>query len=87
VKQYLGGNRFKDDLEVERTVKRWLTKKDTDRYKQGEVKRGLYKENDWESSTIKYELFLLMKIKNPVYRVIRNDCRGFNNLPYTIHLR
>ena len=22
-----------------------------------------------------------------VYRVIRNDCRGFNNLSYTIHLR
>jgi len=21
------------------------------------------------------------------YRVIRNDCRGFNNLSYTIHLR
>ena len=23
----------------------------------------------------------------PKYRVIRNDCRGFNNLPYTIHFR
>ena len=23
----------------------------------------------------------------PEYRVIRNDCRGFNNLSYTIHLR
>jgi hypothetical protein len=22
-----------------------------------------------------------------LYRVIQNDCRGFNNLPYTIHLR
>jgi len=21
------------------------------------------------------------------YRVIRNDCRGFNNLSYTMHLR
>jgi len=21
------------------------------------------------------------------YRVIQNDCRGFNNLSYTIHLR
>jgi hypothetical protein len=21
------------------------------------------------------------------YRVIKNDCRGFNNLSYTIHLR
>ena len=41
VKQYLGGNKFEDFLEVERTVTRWLTKKDTDRYKKGEVKRGL----------------------------------------------
>jgi len=23
----------------------------------------------------------------PLYRVIRNECRGFNNLSYTIHLR
>ena len=23
----------------------------------------------------------------PIYRVIRNDCRGFNNLSYTIHFR
>ena len=22
-----------------------------------------------------------------IYRVIRNDCRGFNNLSYTVHLR
>jgi hypothetical protein len=22
-----------------------------------------------------------------IYSVIKNDCRGFNNLPYTIHLR
>ena len=22
-----------------------------------------------------------------IYRVIKNDCRGFNNLSYTIHLR
>ena len=22
-----------------------------------------------------------------IHRVIRNDCRGFNNLSYTIHLR
>jgi len=21
-----------------------------------------------------------------IYRIIKNDCRGFNNLPYTIHL-
>ena len=41
VKQYLGGNKLKDDLEVERIVIRWLTKKETDRYKKGEVKRGL----------------------------------------------
>ena len=24
---------------------------------------------------------------NTQYRVIRNDCRGFNNLSHTIHLR
>ena len=24
---------------------------------------------------------------NLMYRVIRNDCRGFNNLSYTIHLK
>jgi len=29
-----------------------------------------------------YDFFLLNK-----YRVIRNDCLGFNNLSYTIHLR
>jgi hypothetical protein len=23
----------------------------------------------------------------PIYRVIQNDCRGFNNLSYTTHLR
>jgi len=28
-------------------------------------------------------LFTQMLLK---YRVIRNDCRGFNNLSYTIHL-
>jgi hypothetical protein len=25
--------------------------------------------------------------KHHLYRVIRNDCPGFNNLPYTIHFR
>ena len=25
--------------------------------------------------------------KSEKYRVIKNDCRGFNNLSYTIHLR
>jgi len=28
-----------------------------------------------------------MEISEPKYRVIQNDCRGFNNLSYTIHLR
>jgi len=41
VKQYLGGNKFKGDIEMENVVTRWLTKKDTDRYRKGEVKRGL----------------------------------------------
>ena len=26
------------------------------------------------------------KIYIYIYRIIRNDCLGFNNLPYTIHL-
>ena len=26
-------------------------------------------------------------IVREIYRVIKNDCRGFNNLSYTIHLR
>ena len=25
-------------------------------------------------------------ITSSIHRVIRNDCRGFNNSPYTIHL-
>jgi len=25
--------------------------------------------------------------RDGLYRVIQNDCRGFNNLSYTIHLR
>jgi len=29
----------------------------------------------------------LNKLYIYIYRVIRNDCRGFNNLSYTIHLR
>jgi tRNA(His) 5'-end guanylyltransferase len=27
------------------------------------------------------------QIKPHTYRVIRSDCRGFNNLSYTLHLR
>jgi len=37
---------------------------------------------------------MLYELQNPscttsqaLYRVIRNDCQGFNNLSYTIHLR
>jgi len=26
-------------------------------------------------------------LDNLIYSVIRNDCRGFNNLSYTLHLR
>jgi len=26
-------------------------------------------------------------LSHTVYRVIQNDCRSFNNLSYTIHLR
>jgi len=40
-----------------------------------------------------FDLYLLGFLSNgsafnlPKYRVIRNDCPGFNNSPYTIHLR
>jgi len=27
------------------------------------------------------------RFETNTYRVIQNDCRGFNNLSYTIHLR
>jgi len=36
-------------------------------------------------SVIIYEPHI--NVSNRKYRVIRNDCRGFNNLSYTIHLR
>ena len=28
-----------------------------------------------------------LKLRRYMYRVIQNDCRGFNKLPYKIHLR
>ena len=31
-------------------------------------------------------LKILRFLPRALYRVIRNDCRGFNNLSYTIHL-
>jgi hypothetical protein len=43
VKQYLGGKKFKGDLEVERIVTQWLMTQDTDRHQKGEVKGGLYR--------------------------------------------
>jgi len=36
-------------------------------------------------SCVYERLFSLVKCYK--YRVIRNDCRGFNNLSYTLHLR
>jgi len=33
------------------------------------------------------KLGLIFEGGKRVYRVIQNDCRSFNNLPYTIHLR
>jgi hypothetical protein len=33
------------------------------------------------------DLFFLSELSATVYRVIKNECRGFNNLSYTIHLR
>jgi len=32
-------------------------------------------------------MVLCMTLLGNIYRVIQNDCRGFNNLSYTIHLR
>jgi len=29
----------------------------------------------------------ILYCKKLIYRVIQNDCRGFNNLSYTIHFR
>ena len=33
VMQYIGGNKFKGDVEMESNVTRWVPKKDTDRYR------------------------------------------------------
>ena len=32
-------------------------------------------------------ILLFFAIRETKYRVIQNDCQGFNNLSYTIHLR
>jgi hypothetical protein len=34
-----------------------------------------------------YYLLIALSFNARIYRFIRNDCRGFNNLSYTIHLR
>ena len=39
------------------------------------------------SGTLHGENGILFNGIREIYRVIRNDCRGFNNLSYTIHLR
>jgi len=36
---------------------------------------------------VRMKLLVLIHWPNYTYRVIRNDCPGFNNLSYTIHLR
>jgi hypothetical protein len=41
--------------------------------------------DDGRNYQLKY--FLVIFVNKWIYRVIRNDCRGFNNLSYTIHLR
>jgi len=33
------------------------------------------------------KIMIRIKAEVLIYRVIQNDCRGFNNLSYTIHLR
>ena len=33
------------------------------------------------------EFYFSITLMMAIYRVIKNDCRGFNNLSYTIHLR
>jgi hypothetical protein len=38
----------------------------------------------WQSGLVEYHY---MQAWLYIYRVIRNDCRRFNNLSYTIHLR
>jgi len=36
---------------------------------------------------IVFTVLLRARIMIGIHRVIQNDCRGFNNLSYTIHLR
>jgi len=44
---------------------------------------------DWyETSSGNFSLSVNQSVISVVkYRAIRNDCRGFNNLSYTVHLR
>ena len=44
-------------------------------------------ECDLNSSVENCDCFKFLITFVILYRVIRNDCRGFNNLSYTIHLR
>jgi hypothetical protein len=48
-------------------------------------------QNNCSMSYLTHDGFLLSRnmlhLNLTKYRVIRNDCRGFNNLSHTIHLR
>ena len=40
----------------------------------------------FDTRYIWWKIYVLVRVFC-MYRVIQNDCRGFNNLSYTIHLR
>ena len=40
----------------------------------------------WQLTGFSEHIRELVVENQNLYRVIKNDCRGFNNLPYTIHL-
>ena len=44
-------------------------------------------QNAVRSDSVKIDSSSFEKVEQFKYRVIRNDCLGFNNLPYTIHFR
>lgn len=78
LKQNPGGHRFKDNREVETAATRWLVAQDTDCFQQMEQFVLEYEKclqcggkcvaKQWDSSTIKAELFLLyLKLQNPKY--------------------
>jgi len=51
------------------------------------AREGLGRNTVYPDRFPRYFPLLPDKCWNGIYRVIRNDCPGFNNLSYTIHLR